>query len=280
MIAPADYRFLAELLYSQSGLYLGEGKEYLVQSRLAPLAQRLGLADIAELCRHLRQTADLTLVASVGEAMATHESLFFRDGTPFQLLRERILPELIAARASERRLRIWSAGSSTGQEAYSIAMLLEDFAGALRGWSVDILGTDYSAAAVARARVGLYTHFEVHRGLPEQLRLRHFAPEGAAWRLNDATRRKVRFQQANLLRPFVERGPFDIIFCRNVLIYFDVPTKRGVLDRLARVLAPDGYLFLGSSETATGVSERLARAGDMQTSVYRTAPCALGSLAS
>lgn len=279
MIAKADYRFLSELLQDQSGLCLGEGKEYLVQSRLLPLAQRLGLADVGELCRRLRQTADLSLVAAIGEAMATHESLFFRDGTPFQLLRERIIPELIARRAAERRLRIWSAGASTGQEAYSIAMLLEDFAGALHGWSVDILGTDYSAAAVARARVGLYTHFEVQRGLPPLLRQRYFASEGAAWRLNDQIRRKVRFQQANLLRPFGERGPFDVVFCRNVLIYFDVPTKRGVLERLAQVLAPDGYLFLGSSETATGVTERLARA-DTQTSVYRLSRPAAASHAS
>ena len=271
MIAPHDYRFLAELLHGQSGLCLGEGKEYLIQSRLLPLAQRLGLADIGALCARLRQTADLALVAAIGEAMVTHESLFFRDEVPFQLLRERILPELIEARASQRRLRIWSAGASTGQEAYSVAMLLEGFAGALRGWTVDILGTDYSAAAVARARVGIYTHFEVQRGLPETLRQRYFTSEGAAWRLNDAIRRKVRFQQANLLRPFGHAGPFDLVFCRNVLIYFDVPTKRGVLERLAQVLAPDGYLFLGSSESAIGVTQRLARAADAQTSVYRLA---------
>lgn len=268
MIDPNDYAFLCQLLHRHSGLALGPGKEYLVQSRLAPVAASLGHAGLPALVSSLRGFPAQRDVKMVCEAMTTNESLFFRDGAPWDLLRERALPELIQARAAQRRLRIWCAAASTGQEPYSVAMTLAGIP-ALNGWRVEIVGTDYSAAALDRARSGLFTHFEVQRGLPIQMLVKHFAREGDDWRISPALRQAVTYREGNLLEPFGHLGTFDLILCRNVLIYFDLPTKRQVLDRMAGQLSPDGYLFLGAAETVLGVSERWERLAGAATSVYR-----------
>jgi chemotaxis protein methyltransferase CheR len=271
MISPSDYRFLATMLREQSGLALDEGKHYLVESRLAPLAARLGYPRLPALFAALKAERDAELARAVCEAMATHESLFFRDGVPFDVLRERMLPELVVARRATRTLRIWSAGASTGQEPYSIAMTILESFPALADWRIEILATDFSGSALERARSGVYSPFEVQRGLSPAQLARHFERQGADWQVAGRVRRMVTFRQANLLHPFAGMGCFDIVFCRNVLIYFDVPTKRDVLERLAPVIAPDGYLLLGSAETAVGLTAQLVRVPDISSSVYRTA---------
>lgn len=268
MIAPNDYAFLCQLLHRHSGLALGPGKEYLVQSRLEPVAASLGHAGLPALVASLRTLAPAREVKMVCEAMTTNESLFFRDGAPWELLRERALPELVRARAHLKRLRIWCAAASTGQEPYSVAMTVAGIP-ALAGWRVEIVGTDYSAAALERARAGVFTHFEVQRGLPIQMLVKHFTREGDDWRISPALRQAVTYREGNLLEPFGHLGTFDLVLCRNVLIYFDLPTKRQVLDRMAAQLAPDGYLFLGAAETVLGVSDRWDRVPGAATSVYR-----------
>ncbi|MBV9773814.1 MAG: protein-glutamate O-methyltransferase CheR [Gemmatimonadetes bacterium] len=275
MIPANDYAFLQQLLQRHSGLSLSAGKEYLIESRLSPVAASLGYADLAALVKALRVSPRSAEVKAVCEAMTTNESLFFRDGTPFEVLRERILPELARARQHSRRLRIWCAAASTGQEPYSVAMTVAAHP-LLAGWQVEIVGTDYSAAALQRAREGVYSHFEVQRGLPIQMLMKHFAKEGDDWRISPALRRSVTFREANLLESFVHYGTFDLVLCRNVLIYFDLETKRDVLDRMRRHVAPDGYLFLGGSETVIGVSDGFERVPGALTSVYR--PIAAQSL--
>jgi chemotaxis protein methyltransferase CheR len=259
VIAPIDYAFLAALLRQHSGLALGEGKEYLLESRLTPVAACFGLQGIAALAARLRSRPDAVVVRAVCEAMTTNESSFFRDGTPFQLLQEQVIPALIAARRTTRRLRIWCAAASTGQEPYTVAMILASMDAALAGWTVEILGTDYSGAALERARAGAFSAFEAQRGLSPALLNRFFVPRGGDWQLRDEIRNAVRFREANLLESFAALGTFDLVLCRNVLIYFDVATKRDVLHRLADVTAPDGFLFLGAAETAIGLSDRWAR---------------------
>jgi chemotaxis protein methyltransferase CheR len=269
MISRADYEYLGRFLREHSGLHLGEGKEYLLDARLTPVAACLGHATLEGLVRSLRQAPGAAVVKQVCEAMTTNESLFFRDGTPFTLLRERILPELVEARRHTRRLRIWCAAASTGQEPYSVAMTLASLAPPLAGWSVEILATDYSVGALARARAGVYNHFEVQRGLPVGMLLRFFRQRGNDWEITEEMRRAVTFREGNLLQPFAGMGTFDLVFCRNVLIYFDVQTKRDVLERLAGVMAPDAYLFLGAAETAVGITEAVSRVQDLPASIYR-----------
>jgi chemotaxis protein methyltransferase CheR len=271
MIHAHDYTFLAELLQRRVGLALGEGREYLLGSRLKPLSAALGYSDLEGLVRALRRGAGEPVIQAVCEAMATHESSFFRDRLPYLLLEERIVPELIEARRSVRRLRIWCAAASTGQEPYSVAMLLDRWRARLGGWSVEILATDFSQAALERARTGIYTAFEVQRGLSPAHLAHHFEPCDGQWRVRAELRRQVTFRRFNLLDSFAGLGTFDVVLCRNVLIYFDVPTKIGVLDRLRSSVAADGYLFLGAAETAIGLTDRFARVADMATSVYQPA---------
>ncbi|MFQ5691702.1 MAG: CheR family methyltransferase [Nitrospinota bacterium] len=258
---PDDYAFLAELLQKESGLSLGPGKEYLVTSRLEPVAASLGLTDLEGLIRRLRFQPDPETVEIVCDAMTTNESLFFRDVKPFEALREVVFPALMTLREKTRRIRIWCTACSTAQEPYSIAMLIVSSVPALKDWQVEILATDISAQALERARSGVYTQFEVQRGLPIQMLVRFFKQNGREFQIAQEIRDMVTFRSFNLLRPFTGLGVFDIIFCRNVLIYFDHPTKSDVLHRLTDVLAPEGYLFLGSAETILGLSEEFERAG-------------------
>ena len=251
---PADYEFLRKLLKERSGLDLSSEKEYLVESRLIPLARKAGLPGLPELVQKLKGSAE-ALTAEVVEAMTTNETFFFRDKVPFDHLKATILPELLQARAGRRSLRIWCAASSTGQEPYSIAMCLKEFGAALTGWRVEIIATDLSQGVLEKSRAGLFSQFEVQRGLPIQLLVRHFAQIGELWQLNADIRAMVQFRQLNLLQDFSHLGVFDVIFCRNVLIYFDQDTKTNVFGRLAKMIEPDGFLMLGAAETVVGLTD-------------------------
>ncbi|HET8653901.1 MAG TPA: protein-glutamate O-methyltransferase CheR [Longimicrobiaceae bacterium] len=272
MISPADYQFISDVLLRNSGLNLGPGKEYLLESRLMPVATVLGLHGLDGLVQRLRTHGDASTIRSVCEAMTTNESLFFRDSTPFRMIQETLLAELMEKRRATRRLRIWCSAASTGQEPYSVAMILRERAPLLQGWSVEILATDYSRPAIDRARAGRYNHFEVQRGLPIQMLTRYFRRTGEDWQVVDEIRSAVCFRELNLIEPFGHLGQFDLILCRNVLIYFDMATKAQVLECIAQAMAPDGYLFLGGSETAMGITSRLERVANAPTSLYRLSP--------
>ncbi len=251
-MTPADFQFLARLMKQRSGLALGASKTALVESRLTPLAERHGLKDIAGLVRALQRGCEM-LAREAVDAMTTNETWFFRDQRPFDRFQDTLLPSLMKRRASTRRIRIWCAGAASGQEPYSLAMLLEDRKRELNAWAVDILATDIHAAVIERARAGLYTPFEVQRGLPVPLLARHFRREGDNWRLSQAVRGRVEFRVFNLLDSFAGLGVFDLIFCRNVLIYFDPATKAEIAAKLSASLAGDGYLVLGAAETMLGL---------------------------
>jgi chemotaxis protein methyltransferase CheR len=253
-VTPADYDFLRRLVKDHSGLALGGDKQYLVESRLLPVSRRLGLAGLKGLMEKIRQSGNEALVVEVVEAMATNESLFFRDKIPFDHFRETIMPALLASRAQQRRIRIWCAAASTGQEPYSLAMTLKDMGSALAGWRTDILATDFSLEVLEKAKAGIYSQFEVQRGLPIQMLVKYFTQVGEMWQIAPEIRAMVQFRPFNLLQDCSQLGGFDVVFCRNVLIYFDQPTKIGVLDRIARVIVPDGYLVLGAAETVVGLT--------------------------
>jgi chemotaxis protein methyltransferase CheR len=250
-VTPLDYEYLRKFLKERSGLDLSSDKQYLVESRLIPLARRSGLAGIAELVAKIRNGSE---ASDVVEAMTTNETFFFRDKIPFDHLREAILPALVQARASRRSLRIWCAASSTGQEPYSIAMCVKEFA-ALAGWRVEILATDLSQAVLEKSKAGIFSQFEVQRGLPIQMLVKNFTQVGELWQLNADIRAMVQHRQLNLLQDFSHLGTFDVIFCRNVLIYFDQDTKIGIFDRMAKVLEGDGVLALGAAESVVGISD-------------------------
>jgi chemotaxis protein methyltransferase CheR len=277
-VTPLDYEFLRKLLKERSGLDLSSDKQYLVESRLIPLARKAGLPGIAELVQKMKGTGSDPLTAEVVEAMTTNETFFFRDKIPFDHLRQTILPALVQARASRRALRIWCAASSTGQEPYSIAMCVKEFGG-LSGWRVEIVATDLSQSVLEKSKAGLFSQFEVQRGLPIQLLVKYFTQTGELWQLNPDIRAMVQHRQLNLLKDFSHLGSFDVIFCRNVLIYFDQDTKAGIFDRLAKLLEPDGVLLLGAAETVVGISDAFKpypdRRGLYQVNTERTARAAM-----
>jgi chemotaxis protein methyltransferase CheR len=252
-VTPLDYEYLRKLLKERSGLDLSADKQYLVESRLIPLARRVGLPGIAELVQKIKAGTE-TLTSDVVEAMTTNETFFFRDKIPFDHLREAVLPALVKARAGRRALRIWCAASSTGQEPYSIAMCVKEFA-ALAGWRVEIVATDLSQAVLEKSKAGIFSQFEVQRGLPIQMLVKYFTQTGELWQLNAEIRAMVQHRQMNLLQDFSHLGTFDVVFCRNVLIYFDQDAKAGIFDRLARMLEPDGVLALGAAESVVGISD-------------------------
>jgi chemotaxis protein methyltransferase CheR len=254
-VTPIDYDYLRRLLRERSGLVLTADKQYLVESRLLPVARRASLANLADLVQRLRAPGAEALVVEVVEAMTTNESFFFRDKIPFEHFRDTIVPALIAARAAQRRIRIWCAAASTGQEPYSLAMALREMGNLLSGWRVEILATDLSNEVLEKAKAGIYSQFEVQRGLPIALLIKYFTQIGDAWQIAPELRAMVQFRPLNLLGDFGHLGIFDLVFCRNVLIYFDQETKTDVLDRLARVTDRDGYLVLGAAETVVGLTE-------------------------
>ena len=254
-MTPLDYEFLRKLLKERSGLDLSADKQYLVESRLIPLARRAGLPGIGELVQKLKVGSTEALTVEVVEAMTTNETFFFRDKIPFDHLRETMLPALLQARVSRRALRIWCAASSTGQEPYSIAMCLKELGATLSGWRVEILATDLSQGVLEKSRSGLFSQFEVQRGLPIQLLVKHFTQAGELWQLDADIRAMVQHRQLNLLQDFGHLGTFNVVFCRNVLIYFDQETKVGIFERLARATEPDGFMVLGAAESVVGISD-------------------------
>lgn len=253
---PEDFDFFAITLKQRSGLVLTRDKAYLLESRLMPVARKWNLKGLDELAAALRAKRDETVLRDVTEAMTTNESSFFRDQKPFDQFKQVVLPKLMEARATKRHLRIWSAASSSGQEAYSLAMILAEMSAKIAGWKIDIVGTDLSSEMVERSRSGLYTQFEVQRGLPITLLVKYFAQNGERWQINQQLRDMVQFKEMNLLGEFGPIGTFDIVFCRNVLIYFDPPTKTKVLDAISRVMQPDAVLYLGGAETVLGITDR------------------------
>lgn len=254
-MTPEEFSYLAAYLKKESGLVLSENKGYLIESRLLPLARDNGLDSISALVSKMKAGAPKTLLDDVTEAMTTNESFFFRDKTPFTILEETVLPKMMETRKTAKKLRIWCAAASTGQEPYSIAMILKEWAAKLPGWRFEIIGTDLSADVLRRAKLGRYTQFEVQRGLPIQMLVKYFKQDGTDWEISADIRNMVQYRKMNLLDDFGSLGKFDIVFCRNVLIYFDQQTKGEILDRTARLLSDDGYLFLGAAETVIGITD-------------------------
>jgi chemotaxis protein methyltransferase CheR len=258
-IASVDFDLVRRTVFDTAGIVIEPGKEYLVESRLNGLARKQGLPSLDELLQRLKRD-DESLRRDVIEAMTTNETTFFRDGAPFELFKTEVLPRLIAARASTRELSIWCAASSTGQEPYSLAILLAEHFPSLESWHVRILATDLSQDVLARARAGCYSQIEVNRGLPITYLVKYFEKHGAEWRLVPRIRERVEFRQMNLVQAWPLLPSFDVVFIRNVMIYFDVSAKKSILQRIGRVLRPDGYLFLGAAETTMNLDDRFRRA--------------------
>jgi chemotaxis protein methyltransferase CheR len=254
-VTPMEYDYLRKLLKERSGLVLSSDKQYLVESRLLPIARKSGLTGLGELVQKIKTPGTEALIVEVVEAMTTNESFFFRDKIPFDHFREAIMPSLVAARAKQRRVRIWCAAASTGQEPYSLAMCLKEMAGQISGWRVEIIATDLSHEVLEKAKAGIYSQFEVQRGLPIQLLVKYFTQIGETWQIAPEIRSMVQYRPFNLLSDFGQLGIFDVVYCRNVLIYFDQQTKVDVLERIARIAEPDGFLVLGAAETVVGLTE-------------------------
>jgi chemotaxis protein methyltransferase CheR len=254
----ADFTYLAAILKDRSGLIVTPDKNYLFDTRLMPVARANKIASIDALIAAMRLPGGAALIDAVVDAMTTNETSFFRDRHPFDAMKKKLLPELIQHRAAQKHLRIWSAACSTGQEAYSLSMMLRDEFPMLAGWRIEIVGTDISPSVVARAKDGIYSNFEVQRGLPIQLLVKHFEQVGETWKIKPELRRMVDFRLFNLLGDLAPLGQFDVIFCRNVLIYFDIPTKARVLTAMHARLARDGALILGGAESVFGICDKFS----------------------
>jgi chemotaxis protein methyltransferase CheR len=265
-IHPENYRFLQEHIYSQAGIVLEEDKHYLFESRLAPIVRQLGLESINDLCALIQSSRQPEVGHQVVEAMTTNETYFFRDPSHYDAIRTVLLPRLMEERRGTKKLRFWSAASSTGQEAYSLAMLLIE--AGLSDWNIQILGTDFSSQVVERARSGKYQQIEVNRGLPATLLIKHFRRSGADWQLCDPALRMVSFETIDLRKSMRALGPFDLVFCRNVMIYFDAKTKTNILKELHGTMYRGGWLLLGGAETACGVEGCFERQSVGNAAVY------------
>ena len=251
-----DFDLLCRLLKERSGLVLTRDKAYLLESRLLPVARKRNMKSLDDLIAALRGRPETDLLRDVIEAMTTNESFFFRDIKPFDQFRNFVLPQLLKLRAAKKSIRIWSAACSSGQEPYSLAMILSEEKAKLPGWTIEIVATDLSTEILEKAQQGVYSQFEVQRGLPIQLLVKYFKQQGDRWQIDPAIRGMVRYRALNLLEDFIHLGHFDVIFCRNVLIYFDQPTKTLVLERMARILPQDGFLYLGGAETVIGITDK------------------------
>ncbi|MAK64993.1 MAG: chemotaxis protein CheR [Maricaulis sp.] len=255
MISTDDIKFVAEQAYKRSGLVLSTDKGYLLESRLAPLARAEGFPSIDALIAAAKRDPNDRILWQITEALATHETFFFRDNTPFDLFKQEILPVLSRARGNSGSIRIWCAACSSGQEPYSLAMMLEEERARIGNLRFEIIATDMAPRVLEKAKAGVYSQFEVQRGLAIQRLVQHFEQQGDQWRIKPNIRAMVNFQKQNLLENFSNLGSFDVIFCRNVLIYFDADTKKRVLARLASQTAQDGYLIMGAAETVVGLSQ-------------------------
>ena len=253
-MTPNEFEFLKKFLKDRSGLVLSNDKQYLVESRLQPVAKAAKLDSLSVLINAVQRGGNAKLENDVIEAMTTNESFFFRDKTPFDHFKDTMLPHLLEARARTRNLKIWCAAASSGQEPYSLGICLKEAAPKLSGWRTRILGTDLSSEVLEKAKAGLYSQFEVQRGLPIQMLLKYFDQKGDMWQINPDLRAMIEWRKLNLLDSFTHLGEFDIVFCRNVLIYFDQKTKSEILDRLAKMIPEDGFLVLGAAETVVGLT--------------------------
>ncbi len=251
-----DFDLICRILKERSGLTLAKDKAYLLESRLLPVARKWKFTNFEELARVIRTKPDEALLRDITEAMTTNESFFFRDIKPFDQFRDIVLPHMLKARAQQKSIRIWSAACSSGQEPYTLAMVLSEQAAKLAGWKIEIVATDLSTEILSKAREGFYSQFEVQRGLPIQLLVKYFQQVGDRWQINKPIRDMVQYRPFNLLQPMAPLGRFDVVYCRNVLIYFDQPTKAKVLNNIASQMTDDGFLYLGGAETVLGVTER------------------------
>lgn len=268
-LAATDFDYISTMVRDRSAIVLERGKEYLIEARLLPLARQRGAGTVAGLVHELRQAPLGPLRDLVVEAMTTNETSFFRDAHPFTALSDHLLPDLVRARSGERSLNIWCAACSSGQEPYSIAILVHDIVGADPAWRVRILATDLSPAMLARTKAGSYSQFEVNRGLPANLLVRHFRRQGLEWQVEEPLRQMIETRLVNLDAELPSMPSMDIIFLRNVLIYFDVATKRRILARIRRVMRPDGYLVLGGAETTLNLDDSFERVQIGRAPMYR-----------
>ncbi len=252
---PDDFQFLATLVKDRSGLVLTQDKAYLLESRLMPVARKRGMKGLEDLVSSLKARMDHALADEITEAMTTNESFFFRDIKPFDIFRDTVLPNLIKTRAAKKSFRIWCAAASSGQEPYSIAMVLKEAAAQLAGWRIEIIGTDISREMLEKAKAGLYSQFEVQRGLPVQHLVKYFKKHDDLWQIDASLRAMVQYKEFNLLNDMNALGTFDVVFCRNVLIYFDQQTKGTVLEKMSKQMTDDAVLYLGGAETVLGISE-------------------------
>ncbi|RZU33719.1 CheR family methyltransferase [Blastococcus saxobsidens] len=267
-LTATSFDWVRELVRKESAIVLQPGKEYLVEARLLPIARQMGLADVGKLVETVRVRPDADSMRRIVEALTTNETSWFRDGDPFTALTSTVLPSLLTSRGANERLQIWSAACSSGQEPYTIAMLLDD---ALPNAAsrVSITATDLSREMVQRTRAGKFSQLEVNRGLPAPMLVRHFQRTGNEWEVSSNLRRMVNASECNLAAPLPRMGPFDVVYLRNVLIYFDLPTKQSILRRVRDLMRPDGWLFLGAAETTLGVDDSWERVVIGRSSAYR-----------
>lgn len=251
-----DFELISGLLKQRSGLILPQDKVYLLESRLTPIAHKRGLETLDDLVNEVRLKRKEDLLNEITEAMTTNESFFFRDNKPFDLFKDVVLPQFLESRASRKKIRIWCAAASTGQEPYSLAIILKEMEARLQGWTIEIVGTDISQKVLDKAKEGLFSQFEVQRGLPIQLLIKYFNQVGDLWQISDDIKNMVSYRKFNLLDQFSLLGSFDVIFCRNVLIYFDQNTKTEVLEKMRKLIPDDGTLFLGAAETVLGITDK------------------------
>ncbi len=258
-LAPETVNYVCDLVRRRSAIELESSKAYLIEARLTPLAKKHGYASAQELVRALQANSKAVLQQQLVEAMTTNETSFYRDSHPFEALRATVIPQFLRSRADRRTLNIWSAACSTGQEAYSIAMLLSENFPELANWKVTILGTDLSDEVLAKAREASFSQIEINRGLPAKLLAKYFQRDGMKWKLDDKLRAVVQFCKLNLIERWPTIPQMDVVFLRNVLIYFSPETKRAILEKVRQVMAPDGLLFLGAAETTMGLTNAFER---------------------
>lgn len=270
-LSPEQYEWFRDYVARATAIVLDDGKEYLVQSRLEAVLKAEDLEDVDALIRGLTGPHRLQLHGAVVDAMTTNETSFFRDQHPFEALREELLPSLIESRSSSRQLRIWCAAASSGQEPYTLAMLLAEHFPELRGWSIDLHATDISEAMLEKCREGRFSQLEIGRGLPAQMLVKYFRRDGTDWVVVDELRERLKFSQLNLAEPWPQLPQLDLVLMRNVLIYFGTDTKKRIFEQLSQALAPDGYLMLGAAETTTGIDDRYSRGKHGKASYYTKA---------
>jgi chemotaxis protein methyltransferase CheR len=271
-IKPDEIKLFSKYIYEISGIHIEASKAYLIETRLGRILESENCSCYGEFHQKVKMDASKVLEQKVIDAITTNETLFFRDANPFELLRHKILPEIIDQRLAkkiQRPIRIWSAACSTGQEVFSIAIVLKELLGSNHQYSIKLLGTDLSDAAIKQASYGSYNKFEIERGLPRERLQLYFTPDGANWKIKDAIRSMASFQKINLLHPFIGLGKFDIIFCRNVAIYFTLEDRKKLFNKIADALEPEGYLIIGSTESLTGICPKFVPKRHLKSIFYQ-----------